>query len=420
MSISLGIHSLPAQSNITNLILPHVPACYPGSGLTVTDLASKNEYTFFSPAGQNITSGASGDSLIEIATESASSGYFTFGKSHKSLTHPEVIDREWATGSSLGNAKISLNASQLILDGTDAQGKDPKFCFMIWIKVPNLIGDYGIFDLSVDDTRIHMQSSTNNVVQYTQGLLRSHDGFNFNNPQMVINGNDLQYVNGVVMPKDEWVCIVIQRHRFDYGNQGNRRNSTRIYSPTGYANSSIDTNYHGTKNYFTIDSVISGIVGDYYSDKHTADRVFFHGIDADYGKGYGARLSTSVNSNFDINKHIKMSKTGTDVNVIDREDTLYQVSNVAVDSPMNDLGNNFIGDVGAIIKWDRNLTKEEVGEAYNVFRRFYRKANIKNRKCTMLDRDGLPIMGSDYQPIETTDVKASPFQITRELSLIWG
>lgn len=404
MASQLG-KCLPAQSNLTNLILPHMPKCYPGTGSIVTDLASKDEYTFFSPDGSDIVTGGD-NSLLSVATENASSGFFTFNRVHNS-TNNYQSQRTWVkhsppfgdTSSSLNtniypDAKIALNASSLILDGTDNQGKDPQCCMMIWVNVPNFIMQLGTLDILQADSTIITNESWSGISfdatnypnfksAFANERYGDHGAPSTNNSSFSIFTGYRVFSSGVngserfQVLKDDWVCLFINRSRRDRGNQGPTGNSSTNYSPGG-----ADTQPRGpTANYYSIATEIQVLTGKYNSElqnKSTRADVYI--------------------------------TTGSNQNDSKRENTLINHNDMPDDLSFDALGGQFWGHVGAIAKWDRTLTAQEKRQAYETYKHIYNKPNAKQRNynCQIIDSDGFPVIDSQNQSINTDDLDLSP------------
>lgn len=407
MASQLG-KCLPAQSNLTNLIVPHMSKCYPGTGSTVTDLASKDEYTFFSPDGSDIVTGGD-NSLLSVATENASSGFFTFNRVHNSTSNYPG-QRTWVKHSPpFGNTssssntniypdgKIALNASSLILDGTDNQGKDPQCCMMIWVNVPNFIMQLGTLDILQTDSNINTNASwskisfdATNYSSFRTGFAvqdyGNHGAPSTNNSSFGIftgysvysgSGGAINGTERFKVLKDDWVCLFINRSRRDRGNQGQTGNSWTNYSPGGSA-----TQPRGaTANYYTIATEIQVLTGKYNSELQNKSTV--------------ANISVT---------------SGSSENDSKQENTLINHRDMPDDLSFNALGDQFWGHVGVIAKWDRTLTAQEKRQAYETYKHIYNKPNAKQRtyNCQIIDSDGFPVIDSQNQSINTHDLNLSP------------
>ena len=405
---------LPAQSNLTNLILPHVSKCYPGTGSTVIDLASKDEYTFFSPDGSDIVTGGD-DSLLSIATENASSGFFTFNRVHNpgysgqrkwmkhsgpfNLTESGQIDgTSYSDINPYGypKGKIALNASSLILSGTDDQGKDPECCMMIWMNVPNFIGELALFHVQANaydganqnenwsELKFHARNH-NNHDQWSFDS-EDYDSLNVNNPHFILlrsgrftKSTGVRGQEAFRVQKDDWVCLFVNRSRVDLGNQGANGDSDTDYDPGG-SGSGVQTGAQA--NYYSIQTHMQILAG----------------------RKYNSPLQNKTET-----IRVSADLTGSNRFKASKEDQLIDDKDIPGDLPFNSIGSEFWGHVGVIAKWDRALSQEEIRKAYDVYRSIYDKPEATQRtyKCQIIDGDGFPIIDSQNQSINTNDLNLS-------------
>lgn len=356
MASALGQFTLPAMKNLKHLVAPQDTKCYPGTGFDVTDLVSKDVYTF-SNSGP-----ATAD--FNLVTQDVSEGYFNIGK-----TADSWVDSIPSIQSGYPNrAGFGLEASDLTIPGGDA-------CCMIWFNIPQIIGGQGRLDfgaslfnfLEGDGMQDNNVWDPNNLS--AQSLHRD-TVLNESTPILHFDWLDGYQQKDEVAAKDDWICFFYNKQLIDIGNLPADITST---DETSYQQNTSNVDSFRMVNYrFAVTGRFSSEEFIQYKRPNTTTEF------ADEG-----------------------SVTGTG----------------ATDITFNDIGGStnkaFVGKLGVIAVWDRTLTNEEMQQAYSAYKRFYR--HPKPYKCALVDSKGLPIYGSDGNPLYTSQINSSATQISQEL-----